>query len=85
MRGLPVLIFAAGMAIWGMASIPDGSGAGRTSPAIRRGEVAWTPDRALATPNAKSPISALHAPPLKSCRASAGGRESVRVSFGGRS
>ena len=53
MRGLPVLIFAAGMAIWGMASIPDGSGAGRASPANRLGEAAWTPHRAFAAPPGK--------------------------------
>ncbi len=85
MRGLPVLIFAAGMAIWGMASIPDGSGAGRTSPANRLGEAAWTTHRAFAAPTGKVPISDLHAAPLESRGASAGGRESVRVSFGRRS
>ena len=85
MRGLPVLIFAAGMAIWGMASIPDGSGAGRTSPANRLGEAAWTPHRAFAAHTGKVPISRLHAVPLESRGASAAGRESVRVSFGGRS
>jgi hypothetical protein len=85
MRGLPVLIFAAGMAIWGVASIPDGSGAGRTSPANRLGEAAWTTHRAFAAPTGKVPISGLHAAPLESRGASAGGRESVRVSFGRRS
>ena len=58
MRRLPVLIFAAGMAVWGMASIPEGSDAGRSSPAIRRGEVASTPDRTFAAPTGKGPISA---------------------------
>jgi len=84
MRGLPVLIFAAGMAIWGMASIPDG-GAGRTSSPNRLGEAAWTPHRAFAAPTGKVPISGLHAATLESRGASAGGRESVRVSFGRRS
>jgi len=85
MRGVPVLIFAAGMAIWGMASIPDGTGAGRTSSANRLGEAAWTPHRAFAAPTGKVPISGLHAAALESRGASAGGRESVRVSFGRRS
>jgi hypothetical protein len=84
MRRLPVLIFAAGMAIWGLASIPDGSGANGASAAYRRSELARTPDPVLMTPVAKGAISALRAAPPESCSAVAAGRERVRVSLDGR-
>jgi hypothetical protein len=84
-RRLPVFIFAAAMAIWGMASIPDGSGADKTLPAYRRGELARPPDRALPTPMQKAATSALRGPPFDSCGAAAGGRECLRVSLGERS
>jgi hypothetical protein len=50
MRRLPVLFFAAAIVIWGLASIPDGSGGNdRALPRYRRGELAKTPNRALLT------------------------------------
>ena len=53
MRRLPIFMFAAAIAIWGLASIPDGSGNDKTSPAYRRGELARTP-RAFPTPTQKA-------------------------------
>jgi hypothetical protein len=58
MSRLPVLMFAAAIAIWGLASIPDGSGNDRISPAYRRGELARTSDRAFLTPTQKAAASA---------------------------
>ena len=57
MRRLPFLFFAAAIAIWGLASIPDGSGdekslqvsAVRAAAAQRLGQSAATPRDALST------------------------------------
>jgi hypothetical protein len=57
MRRLPLLFFAAAIAIWGLASIPDGSSgekslqvsAVRTAAAPRLGQSAATPRDALST------------------------------------
>jgi hypothetical protein len=85
MRRLPVVIFAAAMAIWGLASIPDGSGADKMSLAFRREELTRTPDSALLTPMRRAATSALRGPRFDSCGAAAGGRECLRVSLGERS
>jgi hypothetical protein len=85
MRRLPVVIFAAAMAIWGLASIPDGSGAGKMSLALRREELTRTPDSALLTRMQKAATSALGGPRVDSCSSAAGGRECLRVSLGERS
>jgi hypothetical protein len=50
MRGLPVVMFAAAIAIWGLASVPGGSGNDRTPPAYRRWELARTTDGAFPRP-----------------------------------
>jgi len=57
MRRLPLLFFAAAIALWGLASIPDGSSgekslqvsAVRTAAAPRLGQSAATPRDALST------------------------------------
>jgi hypothetical protein len=57
MKRLPVLFFATAIALWGLASIPDGSGgekslqvsAVRTAAARRHGQSAATPRDALLT------------------------------------
>jgi hypothetical protein len=57
MKRLPVLFFAAAIALWGLASIPDGSSsekslqvsAVRTAAAQRHGQSAATPRDALST------------------------------------
>ena len=57
MRRLPLLFFAAAIAIWGLASIPDGSSgekslqvsAVQTAAAPRLGQSAATPRDALST------------------------------------
>ena len=57
MRRLPLLFFAAAIAIWGLASIPDGSSgekslqvsAVRRAAAHRRGQLAGNPRDALST------------------------------------
>lgn len=72
MRGLPVVMFAAAIAIWGLASIPEGSGNEKTSLAYRRGELAGTPDRAFITPTQKA--AALRAAHFDSYGAVAGRR-----------
>ena len=84
MTRLPVLIFAAGMAIWGLASIPDGSGPDQTSPGHRRGQPGGMSDKAFLAPTRKAATSALRAERPGSCGAAAG-RECVRVSLTGRS
>jgi hypothetical protein len=67
MRRLPLLFFAAAIALWGLASIPDGSSgekslqvsAVRTAAAPRLGQSAATPRDALSTRRAT--ISSLRA------------------------
>jgi hypothetical protein len=54
MKGLSVVMFAAAIAIWGLVSIPDGSGNEKTSVAYRRGELARTPDTAFMAPTQKA-------------------------------
>jgi hypothetical protein len=85
MRRLPIFMFAAAMAIWGLASIPEGSGADKTSPAYRRGELAKAPDSALPTPAQSAATSARRGSPFYSCAAPTGNRERVRLSLGERS
>jgi hypothetical protein len=85
MRQLPILILAAAMASWGLASIPDKSGAHKPSPAYRRAELAGTADQALSTPIGRTVTSALRAAPLDSCGAAARGHECVGAPLGGRS
>jgi hypothetical protein len=50
MSQLPVVMFVAAIAIWGLASIPDGSSNNNTSPAYRRGEQVRTLGSAFLTP-----------------------------------
>ena len=77
MRRLAVLIFAAAIVIWGLASIPDGSGGNdKTLPGYRRGELAKTPNRALLTPMQKA--AALRGAGSCSRGAGAGRGECVR-------
>ena len=69
MRRLPFLFFAAAIAIWGLASIPDGSGGEKssrvsgiqTAAAHRHGQSAGTPRDAFAARKAtpSSPRAAL--------------------------
>jgi hypothetical protein len=59
MRCLPVVIFAAAIAIWGLASIPEGSGNGKTGAAYRRGELARRLDGAFPAPTEKAATLAL--------------------------
>jgi hypothetical protein len=49
MSQLPAVMFVAAIAIWGLASIPDGSANNNASPAYRRGELVRPPGRALRT------------------------------------
>jgi hypothetical protein len=80
---LPVLFFAAAIAIWGLASIPDGSSEKssqvsgvRTAAAHRHGQQAGTPRNAFSTP--KATPSSLRAARLDHCSAPAGTRELLR-------
>jgi hypothetical protein len=72
MKGLSVVMFAAAIAIWGLASIPDGSGNEKTSLAYRRAELTRTSYGALMTPTQKA--AALRAAHFDSYGAAAGGR-----------
>jgi hypothetical protein len=84
MRRLPLLFFAAAIAIWGLASIPDGSSGekslqvsgARTAAAYRRGQLAGNPRDAFTS--RKATISSLRAARLDHCGAPAGTREPVR-------
>jgi hypothetical protein len=83
MRRLPVLFFAAAIALWGLASIPDGSGdenslvSGiRTAAAHRHEQSAVTPRDAFTTPKARP--SSLRAARLDRCAASTGTSDLVR-------
>jgi hypothetical protein len=83
MTRLPVLFFAAAIAIWGLASIPDGSSEKssqvsgvRTAAAHRHGQPDGTPRNAVATP--KATPSSLRAARLDHCGAPAGTSELVR-------
>jgi hypothetical protein len=58
MTRLAALVFSAAIAIWGLASIPDGGVSDRALPAYRRVELARTPHRAFLTPTQKSATSA---------------------------
>jgi hypothetical protein len=51
---LPVIMFAATIAIWGLASIPDGNSNDKTSQAFRP----TTPNEAFLTPTQKRPAFA---------------------------
>lgn len=59
MTRLAALMFAAAMAIWGLASIPDGSGDDKASTPYRRTELAKAPGRAFVALTQGSRISAL--------------------------
>jgi hypothetical protein len=72
MRRLPVVMFVAAIAIWGLASIPDGSGNNKTSLAYRRGEVAKMSNGAFLAPAQKA--AALRAARFDSRGAAAGRR-----------
>jgi hypothetical protein len=84
MRRLPVLFFAAAIAIWGLASIPDGSSGEkplqvsgvRTAATHRHGQPAENPRNAIATP--KGTPSSLRAARLDRCGARTGTRELVQ-------
>jgi hypothetical protein len=64
MTRLTALMFVAAIAIWGLASIPDGSGGDRTSSAYQRIELARTTDRAFLTATHTSATSIQPAPTL---------------------
>jgi hypothetical protein len=84
MRRLPLLFFAAAIAIWGLASIPDGSSgekslqvsAARTAVAHRRGQFAGNPQDA--STSRKATTSSVRAARLDHCGAPAGTRELLR-------
>src|SRR5271170_5026036 len=84
MRRLPFLFFAAATAIWGLASIPDGSSGEkslqvsgvRTAAAHRHAQPAGNPRDAFTTP--KATTSSLRAARLDHCAAPAGTIELVR-------
>ena len=84
MRRLPVLFFAAAIAIWGLASIPDGSSGEkslqvsgvRTAAAHRHGQLAGTARNAFST--RKAATSTLRAARLDHCGAPGGTRALVR-------
>jgi hypothetical protein len=84
MRRLPLLFFAAAIAIWGLASIPDGSSGDsplqvsgvRTATAHRHAQPAGTPRNAFSTP--KVTPSSLSAARLDHCGTPAGTSERVR-------
>jgi hypothetical protein len=71
MTRLAALMFAAAIAIWGLASIPDGSGDDKASTPYRRAESAKTSSLAFPTPTQRSRSSALHALALVSLRSKA--------------
>ena len=81
---LPVLFFAAAIAIWGLASIPDGSSGEKslrvsgvqTAAAHRRGQLAGNPRDVFTSREATT--SSLRAARLDHCGALAGTREPVR-------
>ena len=84
MRRLPLLFFVAAIAIWGLASIPDGSSGEKslqvsgapTAAAHRRGQLAANPRDAFTS--RKATISSLRAARLDHCGAPAGTRELLR-------
>jgi hypothetical protein len=84
MRRMPVLFFAAAIAIWGLASIPGGSSSEkslqvsgvRTAAAHRHGQLAGTPRNAFST--SKVAPSSLRAARLDRCGPLAGTRALVR-------
>ena len=49
MTQLATLMFVAAIALWGLASIPDGNGNDKVSPAYRRAEFAKRANRAFVT------------------------------------
>jgi hypothetical protein len=61
MTRLAALMFAAAMAVWGLASIPDQSIKDKGSAAHQRVELARTAQRAFLTPMQKSATSASRA------------------------
>ena len=62
MTRLTALMFAAAMAIWGLASIPGGSGGDKDFPAsYRRSESAKAPRMAFVAPAQRPGISSKHA------------------------
>jgi hypothetical protein len=60
MTRLTALMFVAAIAIWGLASIPDGSDSGRGSTLYRRSESAKAPRMAFEAPAQRSGIPALN-------------------------
>jgi hypothetical protein len=76
MSQLPVVMFGAAIAIWGLASIPDESGKNSAWPAHRRAELVGTPGRALLTQTQKA--AALRAARFDSRGAVAARGECVR-------
>lgn len=59
MTRLAALMFAATIAIWGLASIPDRSGEDKAATPYRRAELAKAPSRTFVAPTQTSRISAL--------------------------
>jgi hypothetical protein len=57
MTQLATLMFVAAIALWGLASIPDGSGNDKASAAYRRVELDKTANRMLVTPKRRGPAS----------------------------
>jgi hypothetical protein len=56
MTQLATLMFVVAIALWGLASIPDGSGDDSASPAYRRGELAKATSRVFVTPKRRDPM-----------------------------
>jgi hypothetical protein len=61
MTQLATLMFVAAIALWGLASIPDGGGNDKASPAYRRVELAKMASRVFVTPMRKEPTLAFRA------------------------
>jgi hypothetical protein len=61
MTQLATLMFVAAIALWGLASIPDGSGNEKTSAGYRRVELAKTANRVFVTSMRKDSTLAFRA------------------------
>jgi hypothetical protein len=61
MTQLVTLTFVAAIALWGLASIPDGSGSDKASPANRRVELARASNRVFVTSMRRNTMSAVPA------------------------
>jgi hypothetical protein len=71
MTRLTALMFVAAIAIWGLASIPDGSRSDRGSTSYRRSESAKAPRMAFGAPAQRFGIPALHTLTLVAMRSKA--------------